>query len=156
MKLSLAFALAHRPDLLILDEATAGLDPLAREDILDMLRAFMEDEDHAVFMASHITSDLEKIADRVLCIDGGKLVFDLPKEAICDEAGIARCRVEQAEELAASTLFAPGSLRSLQGPYGVDVLVPDRFAFAKAYPAIPVDRATVDEYLALTLKGERL
>ncbi|MFR3091293.1 MAG: ATP-binding cassette domain-containing protein [Eggerthella lenta] len=68
MKLSLACALAHDPDLLILDEATAGLDPLAREEALNILRGYMRDERHGILMSSHITSDLEKIADYIVCI----------------------------------------------------------------------------------------
>lgn len=84
MKLSLAFALSHYPDLLILDEATAGLDPIAREEVLDIIRAFMAEEGHGVLMATHITTDLEKVADEVICIDDDTLVFALAKEAIAD------------------------------------------------------------------------
>lgn len=97
MKLTLAFALSHHPDLLVLDEATAGLDPIARDEVLDIIRAFMEEEGHGVLMSTHITTDLEKIADEIVCIDKGKLVFTLEKEAICDEAGIARCRAAELE-----------------------------------------------------------
>lgn len=156
MKLSLAFALAHAPSLLILDEATAGLDPLARDDMLDLLRTFMEDETHAVLMASHITSDLEKLADRIICLDNGQVAFDLPKDDICDEAGIARCRASQLEALAESGLFETGSLRVLTEAYNTSVLVPDRFTFTKAFPDIPVERASLESYLALRLKGEAL
>ncbi|MFR1639381.1 MAG: hypothetical protein ACLSVD_09540 [Eggerthellaceae bacterium] len=92
MKLSLACALAHDPDLLILDEATAGLDPLAREEALDILRGYMRDERHGILMSSHITSDLEKIADYIVCIDAGRIVFAVEKDAITDFAGVAQCR----------------------------------------------------------------
>lgn len=92
MKLMLAFALSHDPELLVLDEATAGLDPMAREEVLDILRDFMKTEDHAILLSTHITNDLEKIADEIICIDGGKLVFDLPKDEVCDVAGVAHCR----------------------------------------------------------------
>lgn len=154
MKLSLAFALSHDPDLLILDEATAGLDPIAREEVLDIIRAFMAEEGHGVLMATHITTDLEKVADEVICIDDGTLVFALAKEAICDEAGIARCRVADLE--AVKEGFAPAPLRYLSRGLSVDLLVPDRFAFSKAFPNIPVDRATIEDYMTLTLKGEVL
>ena len=99
MKLTLAFALSHDPELLVLDEATAGLDPMARDEVLDILRRFMEDENHAILISTHITSDLEKIADEVICIEDGHMVFDLPKDAICDEAGIAHCRIADLEGL---------------------------------------------------------
>lgn len=79
MKLTLAFALSHDPELLVLDEATAGLDPMARDEVLDILRSFIEDENHAILISTHITSDLEKIADEVICIEDGHMVFDLAK-----------------------------------------------------------------------------
>lgn len=155
MKLSLAFALAHEPDLLILDEATAGLDPLARDEMLDMLRTFLEDEGHTIMMASHITSDLEKLADTILCLDEGQVRFDVSKDVIIDEAGVAHLREADLEALRESP-FADGTLRILRQPYSIDALVPDRFAFAKAFPSIPLDRASLDDYLAFTLKGESL
>lgn len=156
MKLSLAFALAHRPQLLILDEATAGLDPLARDEVLDLLREFMVDGDHGILMSTHITSDLERIADEVVCVDGGRMVFDLPKDAICDEAGIAHCRAAEVERIAKSGFFAPGTMHALRQAYGTDVLVPDRFAFASAFDDIAVERISIEEYMALMLKGEVL
>ena len=155
MKLTLAFALAHHPDVLILDEATAGLDPLARDEILDILRDFMSDESHGILMATHITTDLEKIADEVVCIDNGRILFSMSKEAICDEAGIAHCRKSDIERLQNSG-WAKGELKMLPHGYGIDVLVPDRFSFASEFEDIPVERASIEEYMALTLKGESL
>lgn len=153
MKLSLACALSHGASLLILDEATAGLDPMARDEMLDRLRAFVEQPGHAVFMSSHITSDLERIADRVLCVDDGRITFDLAKDVITDEMGIARCRVADFERIAASGLIPEGELRYRKHEYGIDLLVPDRFAFNEKFPQVPVDRMTIDDYLTLTLKG---
>lgn len=154
MKLSLACALAHDPDLLILDEATAGLDPLAREEALDLLRVYMRDERHGILMSSHITSDLEKIADYIVCIDDGRIVFSVEKDAITDLAGVAHCRAADFEHIAASGFFAPGDLRSMRHPYGIDVLAPDRFAFAENFKNIALDKADIDTYMALMLKGE--
>lgn len=91
MKLQLACALSHNAKLLLLDEATAGLDPMAREELLDELLAFVADGQHSVLLSSHITSDLDRAADRVICIDNGSIVFDLPREDITDRAGIAHC-----------------------------------------------------------------
>ncbi len=153
MKLSLACALSHGARLLVLDEATAGLDPMARDEILDRLRTFVEEPGRAVLMSSHITSDLEKIADRVLCIEDGRIVFDLAKDEITDEMGIARCRVAEFEAVAASGLIPERELRYRKHDYGIDLLVPDRFAFARQFPSIPVDHMTIDDYMALTLKG---
>lgn len=153
MKLSLACALAHDPQVLILDEATAGLDPMARDEALERLRDFVTQPGHAILMSSHITSNLERIADRVVCIDAGRIVFDLEKDAITDSAGVARCRVADLERIASSGMVPDSELRYLRHDYGIDVLVPNRFAFAEMFPDIPCDHMTIDDYMSLTLKG---
>ena len=130
-----------------------SLDPMARDEVLDLLRDFVAQPGHAVLMSSHITSDLERIADRIVCIDAGRIVFDLPKDVITDEMGVARCRVADLEKIADSGIIPDAELRYLRHDYGIDVLVPDRFAFAESFPEIPVDRMTIDDYMTLTLKG---
>lgn len=149
MKLQLACALSHNAKLLVLDEATAGLDPMAREELLDELLAFVSDGQRSVLLSSHITSDLDRTADRVICIDNGSIVFDLPREDITDRAGIAHCTQAQAAELTACVEGA----RTARHAYSVDVLVPNRRDVLEAFPEIPCDRATIDDYLRLTLKG---
>ena len=161
MKLSLACALSHNPRLLILDEATAGLDPMARDEVLDILRDFVAVEDaqgnpvNGILMSSHITSDLDKIADTVLCIDAGRPVFNIAKDEVCDLMGVARCRAAELEQIARSGVIAPGVMRIMRQDYGIDLLVPDRFAFTESFPSIPCDRMGIDEYMALMIKGER-
>ena len=149
MKLQLACALSHNAKLLVLDEATAGLDPMAREELLDELLAFVADGQRSVLLSSHITSDLDRAADRVICIDNGSIVFDLPREDITDRAGIARCTQAQASELMACVEGA----RAAHHAYSVDVLVPNRREALEAFPEIPCDRATIGDYLRLMLKG---
>lgn len=149
MKLQLACALSHNAKLLVLDEATAGLDPMAREELLDELLAFVADGQHSVLLSSHITSDLDRTADRVICIDNGSIIIDLPREDITDRAGIAHCTQSQAAELMACVEGA----RAAHHAYSVDVLVPNRCETLEAFPEIPCDRATIDDYLRLTLKG---
>lgn len=149
MKLQLACALSHNAKLLVLDEATAGLDPMAREELLDELLAFVSDGQRSVLFSSHITSDLDRAADRVICIDNGSIVFDLPREDITDRAGIAHCTQAQASELMACVEGA----RAAHHAYSVDVLVPNRREALEAFPEIPCDRATIDDYLRLMLKG---
>ena len=149
MKLQLACALSHNAKLLVLDEATAGLDPMAREELLDELLAFVADGQHSVLLSSHITSDLDRAADRVICIDNGSIVFDLPREDITDRAGIAHCTQTQAVELMACVEGA----RAAHHAYSVDVLVPNSREALEAFPEIPCDRATIDDYLRLLLKG---
>lgn len=159
MKLGLACALSHHPRVLILDEATAGLDPLARDEVLDMLREFVAAEDergnpqNAILMSSHITSDLDKIADQIICIDRGEMVFALAKDEITDMMGIARCRAAEVEDVVQSGALVGAQPRMLRHDYGIDLLVPDRFAFAQVYPDIPCDRMTIDDYMAFMLKG---
>lgn len=149
MKLQLACALSHNAKLLVLDEATAGLDPMAREELLDELLAFVADDQRSVLLSSHITSDLDRTADRVICIDAGSIMFDLPREDITDRAGIAHCTQSQAAELMACVEGA----RAAHHAYSVDVLVPNRCEMLEAFPEIPCDRATIDDYLRLMLKG---
>ncbi len=148
MKLQLICALCHDADLLLLDEATAGLDPIARDGILDELRAFASEPGHGVLLSSHITSDLERIADRVVAIDAGCIAFDLPREEITDVAGIARCTAAQADEV----MLCVEGARMQRRDYSVDVLVPDRFAFTEAFPDVACDRASIDEYLHFYLE----
>lgn len=149
MKLQLACALSHNAKLLVLDEATAGLDPMAREELLDELLAFVADGQHSVLLSSHITSDLDRTADRVICIDNGSIMFDLPREEITDRAGIAHCTQSQAAELMSCVEGA----RAAHHAYSVDVLVPNRRETFEAFPEIPCDRATIDDYLRFMLKG---
>ena len=149
MKLQLACALSHNAKLLVLDEATAGLDPMAREELLDELLAFVADGQHSVLLSSHITSDLDRTADRVICIDNGSIIFDLPREDITDRAGIAHCTQAQATEL----MTCVEGARAARHAYSVDVLVPNRRETFEAFPEIPCDRATIDDYLRLMLKG---
>ena len=149
MKLQLACALSHKAELLILDEATAGLDPMARKELLDELLAFVTDGQRSILFSSHITSDLERAADRVVCIDNGSIVFDMPREDITDRAGIAHCTQAQAAELMACV---EGALATRHA-YSVDVLVPNRREAFEAFPEIPCDRISIDDYLRLTLKG---
>ena len=149
MKLQLACALSHKAELLVLDEATAGLDPMAREELLDELLSFVADGQRSILFSSHITSDLERAADRVVCIDHGAIVFDLPREDITDRAGIAHCTQAQAAELMACVEGA----RATRHAYSVDVLVPNRREALEAFPEIPCDRISIDDYLRLTLTG---
>ena len=149
MKLQLACALSHNADLLILDEATAGLDPLAREELLDELRDYASTGNRGVLLSSHITSDLERIADRVVGINAGSIIFDMPREQITDVAGIAHCTVDQAQHI----LACVDGARAAKREFSCDVLVPNRFEFAEAFPEVPCDRASIDDYLHFILKG---
>ena len=162
MKLQLACALSHDMRLLILDEATAGLDPIARDEALDVLRDFVADESRGVLLSSHITSDLEKIADVVCCIDDGRIAFCRPKDDICDRMGLVRLHSRDLDELRTVGADAiPGvtsndPARVLRQEMGLALCVPDRAAFAQAWPELECERLTIDDYLNFVLKGELL
>ena len=99
MKLSLAVALSHGAKLLVLDEATSGLDPIIRDDILDILYDFIQDEEHSVFLSSHITGDLEKIADYLAFIHQGKVLMAGEKDTLLETYGLYHCTKELLLEL---------------------------------------------------------
>ncbi len=154
MKLSIACALASKPQLLLLDEATAGLDPMVREEVLQVLRDYQTETDCGILMCTHITSDLEKIADRVICLDEGQIVFSCNREDITDTAGLARCRSVDVEALGEMGYFMSGAMHYEKAGLGMNVLVPDRFDFKKAFPEIDCDRCTIEDYMRIMLKGE--
>ena len=155
MKLQLACALAAGVEVLVMDEPTAGLDPIVRDDVLDLVREWMEPGDRSVLISSHITSDLEKIADYVALIDRGCLALFCERDRIADEMGVARLREAELERvLADGTVVRPGEARVLKQPMAFELLVTDRAAFARAYPELVCDRATIDDVMALVVKGE--
>ena len=99
MKLSMAVALSHNAEILILDEATSGLDPIVREEILDFLLDFMQDENHTILISSHILSDLEKVADYIAFINDGKVLVVEPKDELKENYGICTLSNEEVENL---------------------------------------------------------
>ncbi len=149
MKLSLSAALAHRPKLLILDEATAGLDPVVRDEILDEFLGFIQDEDHGILMSSHITSDLEKVADYIAYIHQGQVVLSDAKDAILDSYGRVGCTAAQL-----ATIDPRDLLRTRRGAFGCEALVADRKAFARKYPMLMVERTTLEDIMLFVGKGE--
>ena len=150
MKLSLAAALAHHPQLLVLDEATAGLDPVVRDEILDEFLNFISDEDHAVLISSHITSDLEKAADYITYLHQGRVVLSQPKDEILDNYGRVGCT---AQDLAA--IDPNDLLRVRKGSFGCEALVQDRHAFHKKYPRLLVEGIALEDLMLFMGKGEQ-
>ena len=149
MKLSLAAALAHRPRLLILDEATAGLDPVVRDEILDEFLAFIQDEDHAVLLSSHITSDLEKAADYITYLHRGKVVLSQAKDVILDSYGRAAGSAGQLAQVDPADL-----VRVRRGSFGWEALVADRAAFQRKYRDLLVEKTTLEDIMLFIGKGE--
>lgn len=147
MKLSIAAALSHQTKLLIMDEATSGLDPVVRNEILDLFQEFVQEEDHTVFLSSHITSDIERIADYILLIHKGRILLFEDKDTLLYEYGVVRCSWEQAQNL--DKALVVGVRRS---QFETEVLVRNRKAL-KEQPDLVVDRASLEDILLFTVKN---
>lgn len=142
MKLAIAAALSHHPKLLILDEATSGLDPVARDEMLDLFFDFIEDGEHAVLIASHITSDLDKVADYITMIHNGSLLFSEEKDALLEDLGVLRCGEE--------TFAGLSGIRTVgirKNPYGIEALIHGRDEVKRRYPELAVDRTNIEEIM---------
>ncbi|MBO5034634.1 MAG: ABC transporter ATP-binding protein [Oscillospiraceae bacterium] len=150
MKLSIAAALAHHPKLLILDEPTSGLDPVVRDEILDEFFAFIRDEDHAILMSSHITTDLEKVADTIVYLHKGKVLLQGEKDLLLEQYGKLLCSKEELDGVDKTLL---GGVRENQ--FGCEALVKDRAELKRRYPGLTVDPVSLDDIMVLTVKGEQ-
>lgn len=151
MKLSISAALSHHPRLLILDEATSGLDPVVRDDILEVFLDFVQDERHSILISSHITSDLEKIADYITFIHEGNMILTAKKDDLIYHYGVARCRQAQFAALDKQDILA-----YRKRDYQIDVLVRDRAKIERKYRDLVLDTVSIDEIMLLLIKGERV
>lgn len=151
MKLAIAAALSHHPELLILDEATSGLDPVMRDDMLDVFLEFVQEENHSILLSSHITSDLEKVADYITFIHKGRLILTAPKDDLVYRYAVMRCRESQFQAVEREDVLAYRK-RDMQ----IDVLVADGREAQRKYKDVVVDHTSVDEIMLLLAKGERV
>ena len=149
MKLGVAAALAHRPRLLLLDEATSGLDPIVRDEVLELLQEFVSDEDHAILFSSHITEDLEKVADYVTFLHKGRVVFSEQKDALIYDWGVIRCGRSDLARIDRADIAAVKS-----GEFETRVLTKNREAAARKYRDLVVDRTSIEEIMVLYGRGE--
>ena len=143
MKMGIAVALAHHPKLLILDEATSGLDPVVRDEVVEMFGEFTRDENHAVLISSHIVSDLEKICDYIAFLHKGQLLLCEEKDVLLEEYGLVQCSKERLEELDADAIKG-----KKVSPYGVQALVK-----RDSVPAgFPVSSVSMEELFIFMVK----
>lgn len=151
MKLQIAIALSHNATFLIMDEPTSGLDPVVRSEMLDLFMEFMQDENHSVLISSHILSDLEKIADRIIFINGGEILFHEEKDMLLEQYGVIKCSKEMSESIDAKYI-----IRKKEYTYGVELLTNDRKAFLEKYRDIICDKPSLEDVILFysTVKGE--
>ena len=142
MKLQIACALSHEAELLVMDEPTSGLDPVVRDEILRIFMEYLEDGERSILMSSHITSDLEKIADSITYIDRGKILLSGYKDEILESHGVIKCSKEQLAEI------DPADIVSARvNAFGAEVMVSDREAAGYKYSGLMLDPTSLEEIM---------
>lgn len=151
MKLQIACALSHHAKLLVMDEATTGLDPVVRDEILHIFMEYMQDGESSILMSSHITSDLEKIADMITFIDRGTILLTGYKDEILEKHGIIHCDKERVSKIDTEDIV---SVRT--NSFGVEVMINNRGDAKIKYSDLVVDPASLDDIMLYYVhKGEK-
>ncbi len=150
MKLKIAVALAHHPKLLILDEPTSGLDPVARSEILDIFQDFIQNGENSIFVSSHITSDLEHIADYITFINDGEIVLSKTRDELLEEYGIVKCSKAEFEKINKKDY-----VKYKVNRYEYDVLVENKSEFKREYDFNVIDKPTLEDIMLIYIKGEK-
>ncbi len=149
-KLEIITALSHHPKLLILDEPTSGLDPIVRNDIIDIFQDFIQDEECSILLSSHITTDLERIADYITFINDGKIVLSKTKDELLDQYGIVKCTDEEFKKIDKNDYVKYRKMK-----YEYEVLVENKKDFKVKYDIKVIDKITLDDLMVLMIKGEK-
>lgn len=149
VKLKILIAISHNAELLILDEPTAGLDVIARDELLDMLREYMEkDEKHSILISSHISGDLETLCDDIYMIHEGKIVFHEDTDVLLDEYALLKVSEDQYFGLDKEYI-----IRSKKEGYGYSCLTNQKQYYIDNYPSISVEKGNIDELITMMVKG---
>lgn len=148
MKLSIICAMAHKPKLLLLDEATTGLDPVVRDEILDWFLEFIQDEECSIFFSSHITSDIQKIADYVILIHQGRIVFEELKDNLVYNWGIVKCGKEKFASIAPDDYIVHRTTSM-----SVECFVRDKEMIRHKYRNVVIDHATLEDIMLFYIRG---
>lgn len=149
MKLEFAIAFSHDPKLLILDEATSGLDPIFRDEILELIREFTVEENHTVLLSSHITSDLDKVADYIAFIHEGELQFVKTYDEIQNNYGILHCGQKFFELLREEDIVS-----FKKEPYEYKVLVKNKAGILNVFQDLEMEKASIEDIMLFYVKGE--
>lgn len=150
-KLEIITSLAHHPKLLILDEPTSGLDPVVRNEILDLFLDFIQDEQHTILFSTHITSDLERIADHIILVNHGLIELNENKDELLENYGILKCSQEELKKIKSDNI-----IRYKENKYNCEALIKNKDIVKKQYPDFIIDKITLDDLMILYLKGESL
>lgn len=148
-KLKVLLALSHNAQFLILDEPTSGLDTIARDEILDLLREYMETEGRSILISSHISTDLETLCDEIYMIHNGGIVLHEETDCLFDQYGVLKVSEEQFRTLDKQYL-----LRTLKEPFGYSCLTNEKAFYVENYPAITIERGNIDNIITTMIRGE--
>ena len=149
-KLEIATALSHHPKLLILDEPTSGLDPIARNEVIDIFQDFIQNEECSILLSSHITTDLEHIADYITFINKGEILLSKTCNELLEKYGIVKCTEAEFKKIDKKDY-----IRYKQTKYEYDVLVENKKEFSKKYSVNTIDKITLEDLMLLMIKGVR-
>lgn len=147
-KLEIATALAHKPKLLILDEPTSGLDPIVRNEVLDIFLNFIEDEKNTILLSTHITSDLEHIADKIIFISNGKIVLDKSRDDLLDNYGILKCDIKEFNNIDENDIVA-----YKKNKYNYEILIDNINSCKRKYKNYIIDKITLEDLMLIMIKG---
>ncbi|MBP1562499.1 MAG: ABC transporter ATP-binding protein [Oscillospiraceae bacterium] len=150
MKIQIAAALSHGAKLLIMDEATTGLDPVVRNEILDIFREYIQDEENSILMSSHITSDLEKIADCVTFIDKGKILLTGYKDEILENHAVIKCTLTDYKEISSEDYIS-----ARINDFGAEIMVSNRAEAQKKYPDLIIEKTTLEDIMLFYVNREK-
>ena len=151
MKLKIATAISHNPQILILDEPTSGLDPIVRNEILDIFRNFIaEDETRSILISTHITTDLEHISDYIMFIKNGKITLNLPTSEILENYGIVKCSENDFKNISKEDYEYYRKEK-----YQYEVLVNNKNTIKNKYGISTIDKASIEDIMLFYIKGEK-
>ncbi len=142
MKLQIAVALSHEAELLVMDEPTSGLDPIVRNEILQIFQEYVMEENHTILLSSHITGDLERLADEVIFIDKGRIVLSGNKDEILEKHALIKCGKEEAAQLVGDAFVS-----QRPSAFCVEVLTNDGEEVRKRYPHLVMESTTLEDIM---------